>query len=286
MRKVPALFMLSALVASVTGSMQACSSGDGAADLGNQDAGPSQDATVADATPDVGSTSSSSSSSSGEPKNTKPADGGIDLGNLGPGEHVLDIGNCPAFAACGGAIDGKAYTYSGGCFDEDGLERSLREQSSCDDIDVYDSRAVVSGHFDFNAESQYDRELKLRFSGNILIPGSCSFLAFLGGCDGLSQQLSGFGFSGLTCYDPEVGEGCDCVINTERTEAALGGYSVAAGPNDAGATEIVLEGADGGKTTVPYCVAAATMKHQQRQAKESIADPGAYMTWNMEESAQ
>ena len=51
MRKLPAVFFFSALVACVTSSMQACSSGDGATDLGPQDA--SVDATV-DATVDSG----------------------------------------------------------------------------------------------------------------------------------------------------------------------------------------------------------------------------------------
>lgn len=282
MRKLPAFFLCSAVAACVASSVQACSSGSGAADLGAPDASVA-DSSVTDATVDAPVQSSSSSSSSGSPRTTKPTDGGIDLDNLQPGEHALQINGCPTFVACGGDVTDTDYTYSGGCFDEDGLEAAVRDASGCDGIEVSNSRAVVSGNFDFNPESQYSRSVHLRFSGDVLIPGSCSFLALAGGCDGLGATAASIGFKGLTCYDPASGTGCDCVLNSEQQQSSIGPYSLADGGSG---TSIVLQGQDGGTSTVPYCVDGASLQHQELAAKPNPADPGNYITWKLEETAQ
>ena len=287
MRKLPAVFVFSALFACATSSVQACSSGDGAADLGPQDGGNTADAAV-DATVDATTSSSgATSSSSGEPpRNLKPTDGGIDLGNLEPGEYALTVNDCSPFTPCGGEVSGKDYTYAGGCFDEDGLEAAVRDVSGCAAIEVSNSRAVVKGTFDFD-ESTYDRNVRLRFSGDVLIPGSCSFLTLAGGCSGITQNAASFGFSGLVCYDPVSGTGCDCALNTEQEQITAGGYSVGGGEDGGPGTELVLTGQDGGAISAPYCVdGAGTMHHTQRAAKPSPADPGNYITWRLMEQPQ
>ncbi len=280
MRKLPAFFLCSAVAACVASGVQACSSDPGAADLGQPDASV-RDATT-DATVDSAAQTSSSSSSSGAPRSTKPTDGGIDLDDLEPGEHALQVNGCPAFVACGGDVAGKDYTYSGGCFDEDGLEAALRATAQCDGIEVSNSRAVVSGSFDFNPGSQYVRSVRLRFSGDVLIPGTCTFLALVGGCDGLSASAASIGFNGLQCYDPQSGTGCDCVLKTDQQQATMGAYTT----SDGGAeNSLVLLGGDGGAVRAPYCITGGELEHQERDARQSAADPGTYITWKLEAAA-
>ncbi len=280
MRKLPAFFVLSTLFACVASTVQGCSSDDGAVDPGLQDGGNS-DATVDAAADAPTNTSSSSSSSSGKTPNIKPTDGGIDLENLGPDEYALQINDCPVFTACGGEVSGKDYRYDGGCFDENGMEASVRQTGGCPGIDVSNSRAVVKGTFDF-ASGTYTRDAQLRVSSDILIPASCSFLVLAGGCDGITANAALIGFPGLICYEAASGSGCDCALSVTQAQVTTGSYSVGSG--DAGAaTELVLGGQDGGALAAPFCVDGTKMKHQLRADKPSPTDPGTHITWSLTE---
>lgn len=283
MRKLSAFFLVTASVACATIATQACSSDEGADQLGEQDASV-EDAATSDATVVEPQDSSTPVKETG-PKSNKPTDGGIDLDALAPDEYALQVNDCAAFAACGGAIDGKKFKYTGGCFDETALEEAIRQTAGCD-IEVSNSRAVVKGTFEFKAESQFERNLGLRVSSDVLVPGSCGIL-LLGGCEGLGPSAAGFGISGLSCYDEVGGSGCDCVLNTTSPGQTLTGtYSITGGEDETGNDTLVLPGADGGQTTAPYCVAGTTMSHLDKGSRASALDPGAFITWKLDEQPQ
>lgn len=280
MRKLPVFLLAAASMAGVTISMQACSSDEGAANLGEQDAGP-PDATV-EPTVDAAPEASAPPKDSG-PKSTKPTDGGIDLDALAPDEYALQVNGCEEFTACGGDIAGNAYRYVGGCFDEQGLEAAIVAQVGCA-VEVSNSRAVVKGTFSFNAENQYQRTQTVRVSGDVLVPGNCGILA-LGGCSVLGATAATFGIPGLRCYEEANGSGCDCLLDTSSDQQSTGTYSVG-GPAETPNTVLSLGLADGGTVTAPYCVNDPELRHNDQAAGTNPADPGAFITWKLDEQPQ
>lgn len=276
MRKLSAFFLITASVACAAIATQACSSDGGAEAQPEQDASvdATTDAAPAEETPDSTVTPPKDSS----PSSNKPTDGGIDLDALGPDEYALQVNGCAAFAACGGAIDGKSYKYTGGCFDEDALENAIATTAGCP-IDVSNSVAVVKGTLEFKAESQMERTLGLRVSADVLVPGSCGVL-LLGGCASLGESAASFGIGGLKCYDEVGGNGCDCLLNTTTPQQTTAGtYSVNGG------NTLVLPTGDGGTSNAPFCVDTTTLRHKDVGDRASALDPGAFMTWKLDEQA-
>ena len=274
MRTLSVFFLAASTMACAAMSVQACSSDPGAPNLDGD-----LDATVPDATveaPDADRADTAPPVKEAGPRTPKPTDGGIDLDNLGPDEHALQINECPAFAACGGTLGETDFDYTGGCFDEDALEDVIAGQAGCP-VEVSNSRAVVKGEFDFAPNTQYERDLTLRVSADVLIPASCQLLLSFGTCATLGPNAAAFGITGLRCYELAEGPGCDCILETSTVQEAMGAYTLI----DEGKV-LSMQGPDGGTVTAPYCVAGdGTMTHTDRASTANPADPGNFITWKL-----
>lgn len=279
MRTLSVFFLAATTMACAAMSVQACSSDPGAPNLDDQDA-TTPDATVE--VPDAEVQETAPPVKEAGPRNTKPTDGGLDLDALAPDEYALETSNCPAFAACGGALGDTEFAYTGGCFDEDALEAVIAGQARCP-IEVSNSRAVVKGKLDFNPSSQFEREVTLRVSADVLVPAACGELLAFGSCATLGPNAALLGITGLRCYELPQGPGCDCILETSTFQEAAGAYSLT--DND---TVLALQGPDGGPTTAPFCVDATThtMRHTDKSSTTNPADPGNFITWKLDPKVQ
>jgi hypothetical protein len=154
------------------------------------------------------------------------------------GMASIQIGNCPAFAPCGGDVVG-TWAFAGGCVD-DPLSTS---RALCPSLQVNSETASASGTVTFTAD-QVTRSYQTRYAMDVVIPTAC----LLGKpCTQLQTALSAY-IPNANCQTVSAGCGCTGSVISSATQQS--GYTTA---NDEVATA-----AD----HYAYCVSGGDMQYQ------------------------
>jgi hypothetical protein len=116
---------------------------------------------------------------------------------------------CPAFAACGGALEG-TYDYTGGCVSD--LLSDAKKQ--CAALDASGTKVSVKGSLHFVGPSALTRDVTATVSGTLKFPASCT----AGQCAVVESALKSAGFATASCTGTTS---CDCaIVRSETTKNA------------------------------------------------------------------
>jgi hypothetical protein len=116
---------------------------------------------------------------------------------------------CPAFAACGGALEG-TYDYTGGCVAD--LLADAKKQ--CPALDASGANVSVKGSLHFVGANALARDVTATVSGTLKFPASCTG----GQCAAVAAALKSAGFATASCSGATS---CDCtILRSETTKNA------------------------------------------------------------------
>lgn len=107
----------------------------------------------------------------------------------------VEVGQCDAFEACGGDVEG-VWTYTAACVDLDDLGLSEEAiEDMCPGAQLTLS-GQVSGTLTFE-DGVVTRQGQSRAEGEVFVPGLCAIA--LGGCGGVEDDLAEAGLVGAVC---------------------------------------------------------------------------------------
>ncbi len=160
---------------------------------GGTDAGPTNDATVADtSTNDTGSGNDATTDS---------------LVSCGQSVN-LTFGNCPAAPTCGGTIVDGTYDYTTGCI----ADPWAQAKQNCQTLQVSNEQGTVKGCITF-AGGTSTRNVQTSYSATLAVPTSCLF-------GGTCAQLQALLNNAITATCTNATSGCTCDVSS--TSAGIG----------------------------------------------------------------
>jgi hypothetical protein len=130
---------------------------------------------------------------------------------------TVQVGNCPAFTACGGQVDG-TWDYTGGCLPDPFLDA----QAACSSIMVQNQTASIQGRVSF-AGGKVTRNGVFSYTSSATVPKVCADT--FGGCSSISAVIkTQAGFDKSYC----TGTGdCACTFSITRTDTSTDTYTTA-----------------------------------------------------------
>lgn len=168
---------------------------------------------------------------------------GDDDGGGGPGNGAIQLGNCPAFSACGGELDG-AWTLDGLCIDDD----MPFDTTECPGLTVVNTGGDVSGTLTF-ADGTLTSSVTSSITATLGIPSSCTMglsCAMIQGALAMSE-----GLDTATCSS-SAGGGCTCTVGVLNSAMSSTTYTVDG--------DVVTTG-DGDR--FEYCVSGGTLRYSE-----------------------
>lgn len=135
------------------------------------------------------------------------ADGGPTTGAC-PAAPVQILASCPAFAPCGGALEG-AFCYAGICIEE--AELLGRARDFCPTVELREHMGTVTGRVVFfdDGGPNVSRVATTHVEGTVYVPPSCAF----GMCGTVEATIDmGLGPGGTATCAADGSAGCVCEI--------------------------------------------------------------------------
>lgn len=168
----------------------------------------------------------------------------VDATPTPPPFSVTFAETCPAFTACGGAVQG-LWFYTGVCITHDEVLAPIRDL--CALATVLGGSGSGTGLTLFTA-TEVTRQVSADYTVTANVPSDCTMGLDCASVEGL---MNGYGFTG-TCAVSTSMTGCDCTVNDTLGQSGTGPYTAAGDTITTGSPSHTYEYCVTGGTTMGY----------------------------------